>query len=147
MGWVRPHPTAQAPSLPSPTATGTLRGQVTDPQGAVVPNAHGGDLSVSRGANAFGDDQPQRRLRNRKSGAGQIHGHGECPGIRRLCAERCERSAGQVAQFNIALDISVQKEKVNVQEETPQVDVNPASNASAIVLSWQGSRRASRRSR
>src|SRR5208282_812665 len=44
-------------------------------------------------------------------------------------------AAGEVAQFNISLDISVQKEKVNVQEETPQVDVNPASNASAIVLS------------
>ena len=43
--------------------------------------------------------------------------------------------AGQVAQFNIALDINVQQEKVNVEEETPQVDVNPANNASQIVLS------------
>ena len=46
-------------------------------------------------------------------------------------------AAGQVAQFNIALDINVQEEKVNVQGEgeNPQVDVNPANNASAIVLS------------
>ena len=44
-------------------------------------------------------------------------------------------AAGQVAPFNIALDISVKQEKVNVQEDTPQLDVNPASNASAIVLS------------
>ena len=46
-------------------------------------------------------------------------------------------AAGQVAQFNIALDINVQEEKVNVQGEgeNPQVDVNPANNASQIVLS------------
>jgi hypothetical protein len=43
--------------------------------------------------------------------------------------------AGQVAQFDIALDINVEKEKVNVQEEGPQLDVNPSNNASAIVLS------------
>ena len=44
-------------------------------------------------------------------------------------------AAGQVAQFNITLDINVEQEKVNVQEEGPQLDVNPANNASAIVLS------------
>ena len=43
-------------------------------------------------------------------------------------------TAGQVSLVNLSLEISVEKEKVNVQEETPQVDVNPASNASAIVL-------------
>ena len=43
-------------------------------------------------------------------------------------------AAGQIAQFNIALDITVQQEKITVQEETPQVDTNPANNASQIVL-------------
>ena len=44
-------------------------------------------------------------------------------------------AAGQVAQFNIALDINVKEEKVNVEAEGPTLDVNPANNASAIVLS------------
>ncbi len=43
-------------------------------------------------------------------------------------------AAGQVAQFNIALEINVQQEKVNVQAEGPTLDVNPANNASAIVM-------------
>jgi hypothetical protein len=52
-----------------------------------------------------------------------------------FCAERCGRGRGQVAQFNIALDINVKQEKVNVEGERPTLDVNPANNASAIVLS------------
>ena len=44
-------------------------------------------------------------------------------------------AAGQVAQFNIALDIGVKEEKINVEAEGPTLDVNPANNASAIVLS------------
>src|SRR5208283_5411292 len=42
--------------------------------------------------------------------------------------------AAQVSLFNISLEISVEKEKVNVEEESPHVEVSPASNASAIVL-------------
>ena len=42
--------------------------------------------------------------------------------------------AGQVAHLNISLDIQVEKEKVNVQEETQQVEVSSSNNASAIVL-------------
>ncbi len=33
--------------------------------------------------------------------------------------------AGQVQQFDIALSIAVKKENVEVQEETPTVDVSP----------------------
>ncbi len=45
-----------------------------------------------------------------------------------------EVRAGQTAQFNISFEIQVEQQKVNVEEESPQVDVNPANNASAIVL-------------
>ena len=41
----------------------------------------------------------------------------------------------QVVQFNIALDINVKEEKINVDANAPTLDVNPANNASAIVLS------------
>ena len=117
----------------TPAATGSLRGQVTDPSGAVVPNAtvailvSGGQThsaTTSRGgAYEIGNLAP-----------GKYTVTANAQGFAVFVQNDVEVAAGQIAQFNIALDISVKQEKVNVQEETPQVDVNPASNASAIVL-------------
>ena len=42
--------------------------------------------------------------------------------------------AGQVQQFDIALSIAVEKQNVEVQEETPTVDVSPQSSAGTLVL-------------
>ena len=116
------------------TTTGTLRGQVTDPSGAVVTNATvavrapgGQTLSATTnrgGAYEIGNLAP-----------GRYAVTANAKGFAVFAEDGVEVAAGQVAQFNIALEISVEKERVNVQEETPQVDVNPASNASAIVLS------------
>ncbi len=124
---------AQAPA-PSPTAAGTLRGQVTDPSGAVVPNATVAIVVSGR--------QTQSATTNRSGGyeignlaPGKYTVTANAQGFAIFVQTDVAVAAGEVAQFNISLDISVQKEKVNVQEETPQVDLNPASNASAIVLS------------
>ena len=124
---------AQAPA-PSPTTAGTLRGQVTDPSGAVVPNATVAIVVSGR--------QTHSATTNRSGGyeignlaPGKYTVTANAQGFAIFVQNDVAVAAGQVAQFNISLDISVQKEKVNVQEETPQVDVNPASNASAIVLS------------
>ena len=124
---------AQSPAQ-SPTTTGTLRGQVTDPSGAVVANATVAVL-VSGG-------QTHSATTNRSGGyeignlaPGKYTVTANAQGFAVFVQNDVDVAAGQVAQFNIALDINVQKEKVNVEEETPQVDVNPANNASAIVLS------------
>src|SRR5271157_5590296 len=115
------------------TATGTLRGQVTDPSGAMVTNATvavrapaGRTLSATTnrsGAYEIGNLAP-----------GKYTVTADAKGFATFVQTDVEVAADQTAQLNIALEISVEKEKVNVQEETPQVDVNPASNASAIVL-------------
>ena len=124
---------AQAPA-PSPTTAGTLRGQVTDPSGAVVPNA---TVAI-----VVSGKQTHSATTNRSGGyeignlaPGKYTVTANAQGFAVFVQNDVAVAAGEVAQFNISLDISVQKEKVNVQEETPQVDVNPASNASAIVLS------------
>jgi len=124
---------AQAPA-PSPTTAGTLRGQVTDPSGAVVPNATvailvSGQQTHSATTNRSGSYE----IGNLAPGKYTVTANAQ--GFAVFVQNDVAVAAGEVAQFNISLDISVQKEKVNVQEETPQVDVNPASNASAIVLS------------
>jgi hypothetical protein len=118
----------------SQATTGTLRGQVTDPSGAVVPNATVAIL-VSGG-------QTHSATTNRSGGyeignlaPGKYTVTANAQGFAVFVQNDVAVAAAQVAQFNIALDISVQKEKVNVEAETPQLDTNPASNASAIVLS------------
>src|SRR6202140_5308899 len=127
---------AQSPaqsSTQSRTTTGTLRGQVTDPSGAVVPSAtvavlvSGGQphsVTTNRGGNyEIGNLAP-----------GKYTVTANAQGFAVFVQNDVDVPAGQAAQFDIALDINVEKEKVNVQEEGPQLDVNPSNNASAIVL-------------
>jgi len=126
-------PASAQSSTPSSTTTGTLRGQVTDPSGAVVPDAAVAVL-VSGG-------QPHSATTNRSVNyeignlaPGKYTVTANAQGFSVFVQNDVDVPAGQVAQFDIALDINVEKEKVNVQEEGPQLDVNPSNNASAIVL-------------
>ncbi len=117
----------------SSAATGGLRGQVTDPSGAVVANATVAVL-VSGG--------PTHSATTNKTGGyeignlppGQYTVTANAQGFAVFVQNDVSVAAGQVAQFNIALDITVRQEKITVQENTTQVDTNPANNASQIVL-------------
>ena len=117
------------------TGTGTLRGQVTDPSGAVVTNATVAIVTA--------EGQTTRSVSTNKSGVFEIDNlapgsytvTANAKGFATFAESNVSVTAGQIAQFNIALEISVEKEKVNVEENTPQVEVNPANNASATVLS------------
>src|SRR5216684_420705 len=124
---------AQSPA-PSSTTTGTLRGQVTDPSGAVVTNATVAVL-VSGGPTHSATTNRSGNYEIGNLAPGTYTVTADAQGFAVFVQNDVEVAAGQVAQFNIALDINVEKEKVNVQEEGPQLDVNPSNNASAIVLS------------
>jgi len=117
----------------SAPATGTLRGTVLDPSGAVIANAK---------VSAAQDGGATRTVTSNSNGAYEI---GNLPpgkytvtanakGFTAYAKSDVNLDAGQVSLFNISLEISVEKEKVNVEEESPHVEVSPASNASAIVL-------------
>jgi hypothetical protein len=121
-------------SAQSSSTTGTLRGQVTDPSGAVVANAsvailESGGQTYSATTSRTGGYE----IVNLAPGRYTVTANAQ--GFAVFVQNDVGVAAGQVAQFNISLDINVHQEKVNVEEETSQVDVNPASNASAIVLS------------
>ncbi len=121
------------PALAQTAATGTLRGQVTDPSGAVVTSA---TVAVVQSGG-----QPHSATTGR-NGAYEISGlapgkytvTANAQGFAVFVQDNVDVPAGQAAQFNIALDINVEQQKVNVQAEGPQLDTNPANNASAIVL-------------
>ena len=126
-------------SAQSSTTTGTLRGQVTDPSGAVVANA---TVAILISGEQVSGGPTHSATTNRSGGyeignlaPGKYTVTANAQGFAVFVQNDLDVAAGQVAQFNIALEINVREEKVNVQEESPQVEVNPANNASAIVLS------------
>ena len=113
-------------------SAGALRGQVTDPSGAVVTSA---TVSVTSAAGqtttATTNKQGTYELKNL------------APGKYKLTAVAQGFSAFEltdvnvpaaVQQLDISLDIAVKKEQVVVQGENAVVDVSPESNASATVL-------------
>jgi uncharacterized membrane protein YgcG len=128
---------AQSPSqssTSSSTTTGILRGQVTDPSGAVVANAT--VAIVVSGKQVYSATTSKTGGYEIGSLApGKYTVTANAQGFAIFVQSDVAVAAGQVAQFNIALDINVKQEKVNVEAEGPTLDVNPANNASAIVLS------------
>jgi len=123
---------AQSPAA-SPATTGTLRGQVTDPSGAVVANATvailvSGGPTYSTTTNRSGNYE----IGNLAPGKYTVTANAK--GFAVFVQNDVDVAGGQVAQFNIPLDINVKEEKVNVESEGPTLDTNPANNASAIVL-------------
>lgn len=114
-------------------AVGILRGQVVDPSGAVVANA---SVSVLQTGGATHSTTTSRtggyEIGNLSPGTYTVTAIAD--GFTVFVQDDVQITAGQVLQFNIALEIQVEQQKVNVEEQSPQIDVNPSNNASAIVL-------------
>jgi hypothetical protein len=119
--------------LKAQTATGTLRGQVTDPSGAAIGNAT--VQVITPGGAAM-------TATTNRDGNFELTGiaPGKCdvkviaPGFTVFENPAVEITAGQAQKLNVALSIQVQEEKVQVNDSTTQVDVNPANNAGMVVM-------------
>ncbi len=113
--------------------SGSLRGQVTDPSGAVVIGAA---ISVTTP-----DGQIQKTVSD-KLGNYVIHGlpagtvtvNATAAAFNPYQMPDVIIAAGDAQQLDIALGIAVKQEQVTVQSDATAVDVNPANNASATVL-------------
>jgi hypothetical protein len=115
-------------------STGVLRGTVTDPSGAVVVGAtvaivtpDGKTVSANTAKNGT------YQLPNLVAGKYTVTANAQ--GFAVFVQDDVAVAQGSPTQFNISLQISVEQQKVDVQENSAQVDVNPSNNAGALVLS------------
>ncbi len=112
---------------------GTLRGQVTDPSGGAVTDATI-LLTTPSGAAMETTTNKEGVYEFKDLAAGNYEIKALAKGFALFTKSDVVVTAEQVTRVNIALSLEVQQEKVEVNATTTQVEVNPASNANAIVL-------------
>ena len=115
------------------TATGTLHGRVTDPSGAVVFQAkvtatgpNGNSVTVQT------DHQGNFQFNQLVPGSYNITAVAK--GFAVDVEADVKVIAGQPQELDIALQIEVEQQHVEVQDETPTVGVSSENSASTIVL-------------
>jgi hypothetical protein len=112
---------------------GTIRGRVTDPSGAVVPNANVTAVGTKGNkASAVTDSRGAYEINNLAPGSYTVNTTAK--GFAISTEQNVTVPAGQVQQFDIALEIEVQHEKLDVQDQTTSVNTSASDNASSIVL-------------
>ena len=125
--------TVMAGSTFAQVSTGTLRGQVTDPSGAVVPGAIVSAKTAAR-----------TTVNATSNGVGNYEIKGLPPGQYTVTAVAkgfsaselpyVQITAGQAQSLDIQMGIVVQQQEVMVQEDSNTVSTDPSNNAGAIVL-------------
>jgi Carboxypeptidase regulatory-like domain/TonB dependent receptor len=114
-------------------ASGALRGQVTDPSGAAITNANvvmtpaaGSPVTVQTNAQGMYEFKllpPGKYTLNVIADGFTVYENDSVD------------IADQPLRLNVQMTIAVQEQKIQVSDTAPTVDVNPANNAGAIVLS------------
>ena len=124
-----------SPISEAQTASGSLRGQVSDPSGAAIANAN---VVLTPAATS------STPIKTQANGQGQYEFKSLSPGQYTLNVVAPGFSvyendnvviANQALLLNIPMVIEVEEQKIQVSDTAPTVDVNPANNAGAIVIS------------
>jgi hypothetical protein len=113
--------------------TGTLRGQVADPSGAVIPQA---SLTVTSaaGASHTGTSDATGQYAIPALPPGQYTVTVQAGGFSPFTSLPVRIAGGQTQHLNISLVIQMEQQQVQVTADTPGVSVDPDSNVSAVVL-------------
>ncbi len=113
---------------------GTLHGQVTDPSGAVLPQATVTATSATgQAASALSDHQGLYTIQGLQPGQYTISAEAKDFTLHQL--PEIAIAAGESKKLDIALDVATKKEEVTVEDEaTTSVDTAPTNNASATIL-------------
>ena len=122
-----------AASSASAQSSGTLRGQVTDPSHAVVPQAT---------VTATGPDGKTVTVYSNHDGIYEFRGLAPGPynitvnakGFATDNEADVKVAGGQTRELDVGLQIAVEQQHVEVQEEAPTVGVTPESSAGTIVI-------------
>jgi hypothetical protein len=115
------------------SGTASLKGQVTDPTGAVITGASvtltgAGGTKLS----TVSDKQGNYELHGLTAGSYTLQAASK--GFAVFKAADLSLAAGEHKQFDISLEIGATEQVVKVEETTEQVDVSPTNNAGATVL-------------
>ena len=118
----------------APATTGTLRGHITDPTGALIPGAK---VTVANSAGV-----PITSAAADSSGAYSVNGlapgnyilSANFEGFAPFSSPAIPLAAGQSKRVDIAMAIEVAQQSVTVTDDTPQVNIDASGNSNAIVL-------------
>jgi hypothetical protein len=127
---------ALSQSVASQSGSGSLRGQVTDPSGAAI--AHADVVLTPLAASAAlikTQTDGQGNYEFKALDPGQYSLTIAAPGFTLYENDSVVVAAGQPLRLNVSMKIEVEQEKIQVSDTVPTVDVNPANNAAAIVIS------------
>ncbi|HEV2713720.1 MAG TPA: carboxypeptidase regulatory-like domain-containing protein, partial [Terriglobales bacterium] len=120
-------------ALLAQTGSGVLRGQVTDPSGAIIPGASV-IMTPTAGSPIVTECNAQGQYEFKSLPAGKYTLTVAAPGFTLYQNENVV-IADQPLRLNVAMTIEVETQKVQVSDTAPTIDVNPSSNAGAIVIS------------
>ena len=121
---------AQAPTS---GAIGGLTGLVTDPSGAVVAKASV-RLTDASGASYDTTTNKEGIYEFKALTPGTYTLKAVAKGFALLTQENIQVTAGQVKQVNVSLVIQIEEQKIQVTDQTTNVDVDPANNAGTVVM-------------
>jgi Carboxypeptidase regulatory-like domain len=115
------------------TSSGTLRGKVSDPSGAVIAGATITATTPSgQQTSAVSSNQGAYEIKGLAPGTYTVSAVAK--GFATDVEPNVAIAAGQVQQFDLALGIAVKQERVEVQEEGTTVSVSPENNAGATII-------------
>ena len=114
-------------------ATGALHGQVTDPSGAVIPGATI-VMTPQTGKPVTARSDAQGFYEFKSLPAGKYSLTAVAQGFT-LYQNDNVVIADLALRLNVSMTIAVEEQKVQVSDTAPTIDVNPANNAGAIVIS------------
>jgi hypothetical protein len=127
-------PSSATAATAAPVATATLRGQVSDPTGALIPGAKitiTTSAGVTRGT-ATADTGGAYQVSGLAPGSYIVLASVE--GFADFASQPIQLAAGQVMHVKISMAMAVEQQSVTVTDESPAVNVEAGGNASAIVL-------------
>ena len=121
--------------LPSFTQTtgGALRGQVADPSGAAISGASV-IMTPAIGSPVVVQSDGQGMYEFKSLPPGKYTLTVSAQGFTLYQNDKVVVGT-QALRLNIAMEIAVEQEKVQVSDSAPTIDVNPSSNAGAIIIS------------